>query len=534
MIAKLKPASPHPDTDSESGNSRRKSASSQSHHSPQSPQTPENPPNSAESIPPRQARNSAPFQSSSPRSAAAPSTTTGRPAATNTVSPSNEVRAAWNNVRDSLRGELGSSAFRGWIAPLKLIATAEGTVRLAAPSRFMRDRIEGNYGRRLRELWQEALPDFWGLELVLAPMPRPRAEGRPPPARAVSASVYEERIAPATANWGDFNFDNFVEGDSNKFVVGMAKRVAERSAGAGSFFMHSRVGLGKTHLLNAIGRACTERHPHLLVGYMTAERFLQEFVRSLRQREAIAFKDSLSRLDVFLLDDLQFIGHAPQAQIELTHLVSGLLERGASVVVTADRESGQIRGLGERLRSRLGGGAVGEILAPDRGMRLRVLEAKSEEIGIDLPDDVTDLLADRIVDSVRELEGGLRRIHANAQITKDPVTVDRISVLLRDLLTPVRHRVTIVEIQNRVARHFNLDVEDMFSVRRDRRIVRPRQVAMFLAKALTVHSLPEIGRHFGGRDHTTVLYAIRRIEELRAQDENLNREIEAIGRELQR
>ncbi|MGR4001217.1 MAG: chromosomal replication initiator protein DnaA [Alphaproteobacteria bacterium] len=444
------------------------------------------------------------------------------------------MRAAWQQVRAALKDEIGESAFNSWVEPLTLISTVQGVVRLAAPSRFMRDRVEGNYGRRLRELWRESLSDFWGLELVLAPTPRARTV-HPPLNRLGYPPVISYKIHPATATWNErFRFDSFLEGESNKFVLGMSKRIADGVSSPGSFFFHSRVGLGKTHLLHAIGHSCTLHRPDLLVGYITAERFLQEFVRSLRQREAIAFKDSLSRLDVLLLDDLQFIGHAPQAQQELSHLVSSLLARGSSVVVTADCEFGQIRGLSDRLRSRLCGGAVGEIASPDRDLRVRILLTRSEELGFSLPEDVLNLLAERIVASVRELEGGLKRLYANSQITGEQITVEMAYTVLRDLLSPLRKRVTILDIQRCVARHFDLQMEDMFSAKRDRRVVRPRQVAMFLAKSLTVHSLPEIGRHFGGRDHTTVLYAIRRIEDLRSRDSALDREIEDLGHELQR
>ena len=465
------------------------------------------------------------------------------------------LQQAWQNVRTSLATEIGDAAFTGWIEPLRAQPTQRNTIRISAPSRFMRDRVESVYGARLLNLWQKALPQCENVEFVLASQARPPLKSRTaPPRRDLANAIATEdssrigtgigmqnesgEINPYTTPDARFDFSDFVVGQSNQLVFHAAKEIATGSDHNSPLFFHSRVGLGKTHLLHAIGNDFLKNNPQATAGYITAEHFLQEFVRALRADKgtgggrSIRFKDSLAHLNLLLLDDLQFIAHAPQAQRELAHIVSALIGKGARVVVTADREISSIKGLDERIRSRLMAGMTCPIEPPEAELRKRIVRHKAEQINRALPDSVTALLADNIVQSVRELEGALKRLFAHAEVQRTEISVEMARATLGDLLSVSRPRVTIAEIQKRVATHYGVELSDMASPRRARQIVRPRQVAMLLAKDLTVHSLPEIGRHFGGRDHTTVMYAIRRINELCDEDNRLQQEVKELRREL--
>ena len=462
------------------------------------------------------------------------------------------LQGAWQKVRAGLAAEIGEAAFTGWIEPLRAQPTQSNTIRISAPSRFMRDRVESVYGARLLSLWQKALPQCQKVEFVLASQNRTPPKSRTAPPRRDpfnAASLSDSRragvmhgdngeINPYTAPDARFNFADFVVGRSNGLVFHAAQETAMGSEHNSPLFFHSRVGLGKTHLLHAIGNDFLKANPQATAGYITAEHFLQEFVRALRADKgsgggrSIRFKDSLAQLNLLLLDDLQFIAHAPQAQRELAHIVSSLIGKGARVVVTADREISSIKGLDERIRSRLMAGMTCPIEQPEADLRNRILRHKTEQLKRSLPDSVIALLSDNIVQSVRELEGALKRLFAHADVQRTDITVEMARATLGDLLSASRPRVTIAEIQKRVAAHYGVELSDMASPRRARQIVRPRQVAMLLAKDLTVHSLPEIGRHFGGRDHTTVMYAIRRINELCDKDNRLQQEVKELRREL--
>jgi chromosomal replication initiator protein len=336
-----------------------------------------------------------------------------------------------------------------------------------------------------------------------------------------------------------FTFENFVVGKPNELANAAARRVAESQVGAGRsvpfnpLFLYGGVGLGKTHLMHAIAWHIRTQDPSRKIIYLSAEKFMYQFVRAIRFKDTMAFKDLFRSVDVLMIDDVQFIGGRDATQEEFFHTFNALVDQNRQIIISADKSPSDLEGIEERLKSRLGWGLVADLHPTTYELRLGILQAKAAATHMDVPGKVLEFLAHKITSNVRELEGALHRISAHTQLIGRTVSLESAQEVLHDLLRANDRRVTIDEIQKRVAEHYNIRLADMHSARRARAVARPRQVAMYLCKQLTPRSLPEIGRKFGGRDHTTVMHAVRKIEELKAADRTLAEDVELLRRMLE-
>jgi len=461
----------------------------------------------------------------------------------------------WTKVRERLRTEYGEGTYRSWFKLISYGDTRSGTMVFSVPTRFMRDWIRGNYADRILALLAGENPEIKAVDFVVgkvapalpahAPAPAPSRAGaiaRPsaPPSRPSEAEALAEpapssdRLDPATGLDPRFTFQNFVVGKPNELAFHAARRVAESTAVPfNPLFLYGGVGLGKTHLMHAIAWAILERHPSRRVLYLSAEKFMYQFIRALRCKDTMAFKEQFRSVDVLMIDDVQFISGKDSTQEEFFHTFNALVDQNRQVVISADKSPSDLEGLEERLRSRLGWGLVADLHPTTYELRLGILQSKAEGQGVRVPSKVLEFLAHKITSNVRELEGALTRIIAHATLVGREISLESTQELLQDLLRANDRRVTIEEIQKRVAEHFNIRVADMHSARRARAVARPRQVAMYLAKQLTQRSLPEIGRKFGGRDHTTVMHAVKKVEELRQTDRGFAESVELLRRMLE-
>ncbi|HZD27040.1 MAG TPA: chromosomal replication initiator protein DnaA [Alphaproteobacteria bacterium] len=450
-----------------------------------------------------------------------------------------------------MRAEFGDGAFNSWLKPLDFLGVDGVQARLGAPTRFMRDWVMSHYGERVRALWLAETGVVSDLQIVVQPR---RAESAAVPAPANDADSLDEfngtghgatatlaaRSAGTEPDMGSpldprFRFDSFVIGKSNELAYAAAHRVGEsQSVTFNPLFLYGGVGLGKTHLMHAIAWHIRERDPSRKVVYLSAEKFMYQFIRALRDRDAMSFKQAFRSVDVLMIDDVQFFSRKDSTQEEFFHTFNALVDQNKQIVISADRSPSDLEDIEERIRSRLGWGLVADIHQTDFELRLGILQAKLKQQGIaDFPQKVLEFLAHRITSNVRELEGAMNRLLAYANLVGRPITLELTQDVLQDLLRANDRRVTIEEIQKKVAQHFNIRLADMHSARRARNVARPRQIAMYLAKQLTTRSLPEIGRKFGGRDHTTVMHAVRRIEELRQTDASLAEDIDLLRRMLE-
>ena len=352
--------------------------------------------------------------------------------------------------------------------------------------------------------------------------------------KTVSKPVLETRKRISAPLDVRFKFDQFVVGKPNEFAYAAARRVAEASSVSfNPLFLYGGVGLGKTHLMNAIAWEILERDASRTVMYLSAEKFMYQFVRALREQNTVDFKEQFRSVDVLMVDDVQFIGGRDATQEEFFHTFNALVDQGRQIILSADKSPSDLEGVEDRLKSRLNCGLVADIHATTYELRLAILEAKTEKMKLDPPHQVLEFLAHKITSNVRELEGALNRVAAHTQLVGRDLTLETTQEVLHDLLRANNRRVTIEEIQKQVAEHFNIRISDMHSARRARSVARPRQVAMYLAKQLTSRSLPEIGRKFGGRDHTTVMHAVKKVDELRDHDTVFAEDDELLRRMLE-
>jgi chromosomal replication initiator protein len=463
--------------------------------------------------------------------------------------------SVWGKACLALRRELGEADFGSWLAQAALREGPDGAPVLVTPTGVARDWIRRNAWRRISELWAQNDPEGRRLDLK-SRMEFEVAGGAAPPshphvietAEPVSSDV--PQVSPPTAgpaarpvrNAGlqdRFNFETFVPGPANEFAHAVAKRVASWADGHfNPVVFHGPYGFGKTHLLNAMAWEAMRNAPDKKVIYLTAERFLSTFVRAVMDRQTAAFKEELRAADLLLIDDVHFIGGKQSSQEELFHTLTALMEDGRRVVFSADRPPSALTEVDARLRSHLSAGLVCGLEPADRTLRLGILERKLDTLGrqagfvASARPEVLQFLADRFTDSVRELEGALNTLLARAGEDIRTVSLDEAQNILRPHLRGAEKRVTVDDIQKAVAEHYSLRQADLLSERRNRAIARPRQAAMWLAKQLTTRSLPDIGRRFGGRDHTTVIHAVRRIEELKQDDAVLARDLETLTRKL--
>ncbi|TCP60005.1 chromosomal replication initiator protein DnaA [Rhodovulum bhavnagarense] len=450
----------------------------------------------------------------------------------------------WGLICDDLRKTIGQNNFVTWIAPLRFSAVNDGVARFDVPTSFVGDWVNRNFSDKIIDQMSRNGIEVDRLEFSVA-------SGGSAPAvthRAAETSTNGPRRAPEAVAGDDlpgapldsrFTFDSFVTGKPNELAHAAARRVAE--GGTVTFnplFLYGGVGLGKTHLMHAIAWELRARAPEMRVVYLSAEQFMYRFVQALRERDMMGFKALFRSVDVLMVDDVQFIAGKDSTQEEFFHTFNALVDQNKQIILSGDRAPGEIENLEERIRSRLQCGLIVDLHPTDYELRLGILQQKVELYrqqypGLVLSDGVLEFLAHRIVNNVRVLEGALTRLFAFASLVGREITLELTQDCLADILRASDRKVTIEVIQRRVSEHFNMRLSDMIGPKRHRTIARPRQIAMYLSKQLTSRSLPEIGRHFGGRDHTTVIHAVKRIEELRAADPQIAEDLELLRRMLE-
>jgi chromosomal replication initiator protein len=451
------------------------------------------------------------------------------------------AESIWAAVRSGLRKTIGARTFDGWLKPLTLTGfdQATGELRLSAPSGFMANWVETHFHDHLFQAWRAMMPAVRQLIVDGAsdgarPLSQALSEleDAVPPTAAPTARVTAGESTPFEPR---YNFDSFVVGKANEVAYNAARTIAEGGQlGFNPLFLHGGTGLGKTHLMHAIGQDYLARHPGTRVVYMSAEKFMFEFVAAMRAKDTFSFKQWLRSADVLMIDDVQFIAGKESTQEEFFHTMNELISAGRRLVISADRSPQDLDGIESRILSRLSWGLVADVNPADFELRLNIVTKKLETMPqASVPQDVVTFLARRISSNIRELEGALNRVVAYAMLSGKPIDMDFTQATLADVLRANQRRVTIDEIQRRVCDHYRIRHAEMSSARRAREVARPRQVAMYLAKQLTPRSLPEIGRRFGGRDHTTVIHAVRQIEKLRATDAELDADVRLLLRQLE-
>lgn len=428
-------------------------------------------------------------------------------------------QSLWDQCLDRLESELSAQQFNTWIRPLHAVQNPDN-LRLLAPNQFVLDWINENFLSRIQELISQlnGVEIPVRLEVGSQTLTQP-VETKKPQSNTVS---YAKKQRNSSLN-PNFTFETFVEGKSNQLGRAASIQVAENPGKSyNPLLIYGGVGLGKTHLMHAVGNLMLQHHPDAVVTYLHSERFVAEMVKALQHNTINEFKRYYRSLDALLIDDIQFFARKERSQEEFFHTFNALMEGEQQIIMTCDRYPKEVDGLEERLKSRFGWGLPVAIEPPELETRVAILMKKAQHSGIEMPNEVAFFIAKRIRSNIRELEGALRRVIANAQFTGRPITLDFAKEALRDLLAIQDKLVTIDNIQKTVAEYYKIRVADLHSKRRTRSITRPRQLAMALCKELTNHSLPEIGDAFGGRDHTTVLHACRKIEELREGDQRMD------------
>lgn len=441
------------------------------------------------------------------------------------------MTSLWTDCLRQLQADLSETDFNTWIRPLQVVEDSE-TLRLLAPNRFVVDWVTDRCLGRIREVVARDSSDAARAVVLQVGTRRPEPAA---PAAVTTVSIQLQRPSPPPGIRLNPNyvFERFVEGKSNQLARAASAQVAGNPGGAyNPLFIYGGTGLGKTHLMQSIGHVIQANRPEARVAYVHSEQFVQDMVSALRHNTIGEFKKAYRSLDALLIDDIQFFAGKDHSQEEFFHTFNALLEGQRQVVLTCDRYPKEVDGLEERLKSRFGWGLTVAVEPPEMETSAAILITKAAAEGVELPEEVAFFVAQRIRSNVRELEGALRRVMANSSFTGRPITLDFAREALRDLLALQERLVTIENIQKTVAEYFKIRVADLLSQRRSRSVARPRQVAMALAKELTRHSLPEIGDAFGGRDHTTVLHACRRVAELRETDTRVREDYQNLLRTL--
>ena len=442
------------------------------------------------------------------------------------------LSATWSRCIGALENELPEQQFNTWVRPLQAVESSD-SLRLLAPNRFVVDWVRTHLLTRIENF---LLADG-GLPVSIEIGSREPSSGYPPAAGGAVAAAATTVARPAPFHGvplnPNFTFASFIEGKSNHFAKAAAQQVAENPGSAyNPLFIYGGVGLGKTHLMHAIGHLIRERNPGARIAYVHSERFVSDMVRALQHNTINEFKNTYRSLHALLIDDIQFFAGKDRSQEEFFHTFNTLIEGQHQVILTCDRYPKEVDGLEERLKSRFGWGLTVAIEPPDLETCVAILLGKALLVGVALPEEVAFFIAKCIRSNVRELEGALRRVIANARFLGRPITLEFAREALKDLLTMQARLVTIDNIQKTVADYYKVRMADMLSKRRSRSVARPRQLAMALAKELTTHSLPEIGDAFGGRDHTTVMHACKRIKELRVSEPRIQEDFTILLRTL--
>lgn len=443
----------------------------------------------------------------------------------------------WPQVLERLSNELPEQQVNTWLRPLQAVQE-DGVLRLLAPNRFAVDWVQSNAAERIGSMLRDGSRPGLRVVVEIGSRERPASAAVAEPARAApSPAARKPALMPDSQIGARLNpestFDRFVEGKSNHFAKAAAMQVAENPGKAyNPLFIYGGTGLGKTHLMQAVGHVIRERDPSARIAYVHSERFVDNMVQALRHNTMNEFKNSYRSLSALLIDDIQFFANKTQSQEEFFHTFNTLYEGQAQIILTSDRYPKEIPGLEERLKSRFGWGLSVAIEPPELETSVAILISKAQDAGLALPEEVAFFIAKRIRSNVRELEGALRRIIANAHFTGQPITLDFAREALKDLLNLQARLVTIENIQKTVADYYKLRLSDLLSEKRSRSLARPRQIAMTLARELTQLSLPEIGQAFGGRDHTTVMHACQRVQGLQEADTRVREDYSNLLRTL--
>ncbi|MGB3723868.1 MAG: chromosomal replication initiator protein DnaA [Pacificimonas sp.] len=441
-----------------------------------------------------------------------------------------DAATRWSDVRTALRGELPARTWDSWFAQMGFAGVDGDCAILSLPSAFVADWVRAQYAERLRMLWSQGGSPIDHVRIVTGAAVIETPVDLSVPAPAPRAAPLRDEVLNAR-----YTFDNFVIGKANELAYGAAQTMAEGGdTGFNPLFLHGVTGVGKTHLMHAIGWEVRRREPHAKIVYMSAEKFMYEFVSAMRAKDTMAFKARLRDADLFMIDDIQFVGGKDSTQEELFHTMNEVINADRRLVISADRSPQDLEGIEARVRSRLCWGLVADINPADYELRLNILTEKlaarkAAEQALVGPD-VVDFIARKITANVRELEGALNRVIAYSVTRRVPVDIDGVRALLAAQLQASTRRITVDRIQRLTADFFNIKLADMMSARRARDIARPRQIAMYLSKQMTPRSFPDIGRRFGGRDHTTVMHAVKRVEQLRSGDGELSADIDRLVR----
>lgn len=444
----------------------------------------------------------------------------------------------WTVVCRNLQSDLGESVANSWIKPLSFDRIEEDVVYLGAPSMFMRDWVQNNYAERILHHFRRESPSVKNVEIVVSDDNNVVSNDE---IRNISAQDSKKQAKAEEQNDisipldPKLTFENFVVGKPNELAYAAALRVAESDKVAfNPLFLYGSVGLGKTHLMNAIAWSIKSRDPKRTIAYLSAEKFMYQFVKAVRYKDTMAFKEQFRSVDVLMIDDIQFICGKDSTQEEFFHTFNTLVDNKRQVIVSADKSPSDLEGMEERLKSRLGWGLVADIHPTTYELRLGILQSKAALASVSIPDKVLEFVAHKVTSNIRELEGALNRIIASAVFVGREITVESAREVLSDLLRTSERKVTIDEIQKKVANHYAIKLSDMSSARRLRQVALPRQVAMYLAKKLTTLSLPEIGKNFGGRDHTTVIHAVKKVESAMQTDASLAEDIRLLLQVLEK
>ncbi|MEM8812720.1 MAG: chromosomal replication initiator protein DnaA [Pseudomonadota bacterium] len=461
----------------------------------------------------------------------------------------------WENVKVSLKEELGDDVYSSWFGRAQLEEYSNGIVHISVPTPFLKQWIQTNYYTHLRRAWGRESETVYRIDVTVRSAVRKFETSPAKKAKQAARKVDEPAISEPPRNEKDvlkqtnaqgfagsvldgrLTFETFVEGAPNALAAAAARQVGafanKNRIAFNPLYIHASVGHGKTHLLQAIAWAAQDK----AVLYLTAEHFMFRFVAALKSQSALAFKERLRGIDLLIIDDLQFL-HGPQMQKEFCHTLDALIDGARQVVVAADRPPHELEALNERVRSRLSGGLLVEIGNPDYDLRRGILERRIATVqaacpGFHVPEEVLAFIASNVTANGRDLEGAINRLLAHHQLAETPITMDMAELKLQDLIRSHDQRqVKVEDIQKLVCKQYNVSRQDLLSARRTRSIVWPRQIAMFLCKVMTPRSLPEIGKRFGNRDHTTVLHAVRKVEKLVQDNDAISNEIETLKRDL--
>ncbi len=459
------------------------------------------------------------------------------------LTPTAMLQDQWVIVKEIVANEIGLGHAKSWINPLELLGIDDMVLILGSANAFAKDWVENHYLASLVKAWSQVNMVIQGVKIVIREpnlkIANTNGQNFPNPGNT-KIEIFEsfEADDPGCYTGGPldnrFTFENFVVGKPNELAYAAALRVAESATPQfNPLFLYGGVGLGKTHLMHAIAWKIRQCHPNRKVIYLSAEKFMYQFVRALRYKDMVSFKDQFRAVDVLMIDDVQFISGKDTTQEEFFHTFNALVDKNHQVIVSADKSPSDLENIEERLKSRLGWGLVADIHPTTYELRLGILQAKAAALNVKMPKEVLEFLAFKITSNIRELEGALNRILAHSSLVGRSISLDTTQEVLRDLLRSNDQRLTVEEIQRKVAEYFNIKMSDMVTNRRMQNIARPRQVAMYLSKQLTSKSLPEIGRKFGGRDHTTILHAVKKVQELSADDFDFANDVEILKRSLQ-